>query len=68
MSLHAGETINLGLSFKMEFGIGSIDDGGSVRSVFCAVFTMSLCALELKQTLISLLFQVIHLLNYINRL
>ena len=38
------------------------------RCVICVVFIMSLRALELKQTLISLLFQVIRLLNYINRL
>ena len=31
------------------------------RSDFCVVFTMSLCALELKRTLISLLFQIIRL-------
>ena len=31
-------------------------DGGPGRSDFCVVFTMSLCALELKQTLRSLLF------------
>ena len=34
----------------------------------CVVFTMSLCPLELKQTLISLVFQVIRFLNKINRL
>ena len=33
------------------------------RSDFCAVFTMSLSALELKQTLTSLPFEVIRLLN-----
>ena len=36
-------------------------DGGQGRSDFCAVFTMSLCALELKRMLISLLFQIIRL-------
>ena len=29
------------------------------RSDFCVVFAMSRCALELKQTVISLLFQII---------
>ena len=32
-------------------------------SDFCIVFTMSLCALELKQALISLLIQIIQPLN-----
>ena len=32
-------------------------------SDFCVVFTMNLCALELKQKLISLPFEVIRLLN-----
>ena len=40
----------------------SIDDYAKMadqgRSDVCVVFTMSLCALELKQTVISLLFQV----------
>ena len=31
------------------------------RSDFCVVFTMNLCALELKQLFISLLFQIIRL-------
>ena len=34
-------------------------DGGQGRSDFNVVFTMSLCPLELKQFLISLLFQII---------
>ena len=38
-------------------------DGDQGRSEFCVVFTMSLCAFELKQTLISLLFQAIRLWN-----
>ena len=38
------------------------------RSDFCLDFTMSHCALELKQTLISLPFEVIRLLNQVNRL
>ena len=38
-----------------------------MRSDFCVVFTMTLCAPQLKQTLISLLFQVIRLLDYIDR-
>ena len=38
-------------------------DGGPGEVQLCAVFTMSICALELKQMLISLLFQVIRLLN-----
>ena len=42
-----------------------VDQG---RSDFCVLFTMNLCTLELKQTLIGLLFQVIRFLNYINRL
>ena len=45
--------------------IETIDDyaenGGPVRSDFYVVFTMSLCALGLKQLLISLLFQIIRL-------
>ena len=36
-------------------------DGGPGESDFCVAFTMSLCALELKRTLISLLFQIIRL-------
>ena len=35
------------------------EDGDQGRSDFCVVFTISLCALELKQTLISLVFQII---------
>ena len=38
------------------------------KSDFCVDFTMSPCALELKQTLISLPFEVTRLLNQINRL
>ena len=36
-------------------------DGGPGEADFYVVFTMSLCALELNQTLISLLFQIIRL-------
>ena len=36
-------------------------DGGPGKVCFYVVFTMSLCALELRQSLISLLFQVIGL-------
>ena len=44
---------------------GVIDDyaknGGPGGSDFCVVFTMILCALRLKQLLISLLFQIMRL-------
>ena len=36
-------------------------DGGPGGSDGCVVFTITLCALELKQTVISLLFQVVRL-------
>ena len=39
------------------------EDSGPARYDFCVVFTMSLCALELEQTLISLPFETIGLLN-----
>ena len=39
-------------------------DGGPGEVRLFAVFTMSLCTLELKQTLISLPFQVLQLLDY----
>ena len=43
-------------------------DGGPGRYDLCVVFTMTLCALDFKQALISLLFQVKGLWNYVNRL
>ena len=42
-----------------------VDQG---RSDFCVAFTMSLCALELNQTSIGLLFQVMRFFNQMNRL
>ena len=48
-----------------KFGAYTIDDyakdGGPEKSDFYVVFTMSLCALGLKQLLISVLFQIIRL-------
>ena len=40
-----------------------IRDGGPGEVRFCVALVMSLCQLELKQILISLLFQVIKALN-----
>ena len=38
------------------------------KSDFCVVFTLSLWAVELKQALISLLFQITRICNYVNGL
>ena len=51
--------------FKQTITLKMADQG---RSVFYVVFTMNLCTLDIKQTLISLLFQIIQLWKYIHEL